>query len=85
MSATPQETPGRVDYYNAALIEITLFCRSCRASLDPDCDLGEGLSFASDGYYILLGDEAFRRGWLIEAKNQGGFRITCPVCALKDE
>jgi hypothetical protein len=77
---SPQETPGREDFYNAALIHTTLFCEQCQAALDPDEDLGPNHSFASDGYYVLLGDEAFHRGWLVEWGTHD-FRILCPQCA----
>jgi len=83
MTEPPQETAGREDYYNAALVEITLLCRACEASLDPDRDLGAGRSFASEGYYILLGDEAFRLGWAITGRDNGEFLIHCPACAAK--
>ena len=52
----PRETDGREDYYNAALVSITLICDRCGATLDPDEDLGPNVSFESDGYYILLGE-----------------------------
>jgi hypothetical protein len=45
----PQETPGREDYYNAALVLITLNCDACGAALDPDTDLGPGVSFNTHG------------------------------------
>jgi hypothetical protein len=73
------ETPGRLDYYNAALVCITLICEGCGATLDPDKDLGPGVSFESRGYYILLGDEAYRRGWKIDASDN--YKATCPACA----
>ena len=57
-----------------------LFCDKCQATLDPDTDLGPNHSFDSDGYYVLLGDEAFRRGWFIEWRDDD-FRILCPNCA----
>ena len=79
---TPRETEGREDYYNAALVCITLICKNCRATLDPDEDLGPDVSFETEGYYVLLGDEAFRRGWLID---MGGeyeeIEVICPACA----
>ena len=61
----PIETAGREGYYDAALVNIILFCDHCDATLDPDVDLGPGVSFESPGSYILLGDEAFRRGWSV--------------------
>jgi hypothetical protein len=70
-------TPDR--YYDAALVCITLICDRCRATLDPDTDLGPNVSFKSDRYYILLGDEAYRRGWLIDVEGNA----TCPACAAK--
>lgn len=74
----PRETEGREAYYEAALICITLICEKCTATLDPDQDLGPDVSFETDGYYILLGDEAFRRGWVV---GSDGITITCPDCA----
>jgi hypothetical protein len=73
----PRETEGREDYYNAAFVCITLICKHCRATLDPDEDLGPDVTFESEGYYILLGDEAFRRGWKIETDGEA----ICPACA----
>ena len=78
----PRETEGRENYYNAALVCITLICDACGASLDPDEDLGPRVSFNTDGYYILLGDEAYRRGWLIDMTGDD-IRATCPACARK--
>lgn len=77
----PDETPGLEAYYEAALIEICLICRRCGCSLDPDVDLGPNHSFKSDRYYVLLGNEAYRRGWFIEARD-GDFTIFCPGCAI---
>ena len=71
-------TPDR--YYDAALVCITLICDRCGATLDPDTDLGPDVSFETKGYYVLLGDEAFRRGWLIDM-NGNDIKITCPACA----
>ena len=68
-------------YYDAALIRITLICDRCGARLDPDEDLGPNVSFNSDGWFVLLGDEAFRRGWLVDLT--GDVKATCPGCALK--
>jgi hypothetical protein len=80
----PKETEGREDYYNAALICITLICDTCRATLDPDEDLGADVSFESDGYFVLLGDEAYRRGWQIEWTGDS-VKMICPACAKKSE
>jgi hypothetical protein len=65
-------------YYDAAFLSITLICDKCCATLDPDDDLGPNVSFNSDGWYILLGDEAYRRGWLVDLDSM---RWTCPICA----
>ena len=78
----PRETESREDYYNAALVCITLICENCRATLDPDEDLGPGVSFETKGYYVLLGDEAYRRGWLIDMGGKvEGIKAICPACA----
>jgi hypothetical protein len=84
-TTTPTETDGREDYYNAALVCITLICDKCRATLDPDEDLGPDVSFATDSYYILLGDEAFRRGWLIDMGGEDDIKAICPACAKESE
>ena len=76
----PEETEGREDYYEAALICIILHCDACSAYLDPDEHLGPGKSFASDGYFVLLGDEAYNQGWVIEGFPGGVFTILCPAC-----
>jgi hypothetical protein len=76
----PRETPDRDDYYDAALIDIILWCQSCRTTLDPDRDLGPQHNFHTPYYFILLGDEAYRRGWSI-VRDGDGFRIFCPTCA----
>ena len=82
--AEPQEIAGRKAYYEAALVGIILVCDKCQAVLDPDVDLGPDQSFESDGYYILLGDEAFQRGWRIESIG-GPFEVSilCPACAKR--
>lgn len=79
----PSETEGREDYYDAALVCITLICDSCRATLDPDIDLGPNASFESPGYFVLLGDEAYRRSWKIRIDAHGDFSILCPECAKR--
>lgn len=87
LPAKPEETPDRDVYYDAALADTILFCDRCQASLDPDCDLGEGIGFHTDGYYILLGDEAFRRGWYVARVKPGEYfplTILCPTCTPKD-
>jgi hypothetical protein len=76
----PDETDGREDYYNAALVCIVLICDTCQATLDPDEDLGPDVSFESDNYYVLLGDEAYRRGWLVNVSGDIT-RARCPKCA----
>jgi hypothetical protein len=76
----PRES--REDYYDAALFCIVLICDTCGATLDPDKDLGPDVSFHHDCYYILLGDEAYRRGWLVDLTGDG-VRATCPECAKK--
>ena len=82
MNQSLHETPGREDYYNAALTCVILCCESCDAVLDPDKDLGQQLNFHSDRYYVHLGDEAFHRGWKItQSESDIGFRIQCPSCA----
>ena len=81
----PKETEGRDAYYDAALVNTALQCDGCNAMLDPDEDLGPNHSFKSDGYFVLLGDEAYRRGWLIEALASGDFKILCPDCAQPKE
>jgi hypothetical protein len=69
-------------YYDAALICITLVCERCQATLDPDQDLGPGMSYTSDGWFVLLADEAYRRGWLIDmGEKDGNITATCPTCA----
>ncbi len=78
----PTETEDREDYYNAALICIVLIRDTCGATLDPDKDLGPDVSFHSDRYYVLLGDEAYRRGWLVDFSGER-IRATCPACAKK--
>ena len=78
---SPKETPGREAYYEAALIGTSLICDVCSSFLDPDDDLGPNHSFQSDSYYVLLGDEAFRRGWLVEPLGRGDFKVVCPACA----
>ena len=73
--ATPEH------YYDAALVCIVLICDTCRASLDPDEDLGPDVGFdKSDNWFILLADEAYRRGWLLDTAGDG-IRATCPSCA----
>ena len=80
MDATPlRETAGREDYYNAALACIVLRCEHCGATLDPDTDLGPDVNFHSDHSYILLGDEAFRRGWLLDHIGVI-IKAICPLC-----
>ena len=69
---------------NAALVETCLICRQCQECLDPDDDLGPNHSFRSDSYFILLGDEAYRQGWLVNCA-EGGFEILCPNCRSKLE
>ena len=82
VSASPDEIPGREDYYEVALIHTTFFCKSCAASLDPDQDLGPDLSFHSDYYWVHLGDAAFDRGWRVSwDAGIGEFEILCPGCA----
>jgi hypothetical protein len=76
----PRGEPNREHYYDCALIEITLICRNCSACLDPDDDLGPNHNFESDYYFILLGDEAFRRGWLVEDLGKE-YLILCPSCS----
>jgi hypothetical protein len=77
-------TPER--YYDAALICITLVCERCQASLDPDKDLDPGVGFHTDGWYILLADEAYRLGWQIEiGASEVGFTATCPACAMTSD
>ncbi len=76
----PEETTGREAYYEAALINIILWCDECKSTLDPDHDLGPDKSFHSDGYFVLLGDEAFERGWQIDFGGEHGFKIRCPRC-----
>jgi hypothetical protein len=83
-TASPQETPGREAYYNAALIMTSLICERCQLCLDPDRDLAPGQSFQSDAYYVLLGDEAYRRGWVVDLREHGDFEIRCPSCAVTD-
>ena len=73
-------TPDR--YYEAALVCIVLICDRCRATLDPDADLGPHVSFKTDQYYVLLGDEAYRRGWLIYMDGDDT-RTICPACAAR--
>jgi len=68
-------------FYDAALICITLICERCRATLDPDEDLGPGVSFQTEGWYVLLGDEAHRRGWEIDTEGKDGIAAICPACA----
>jgi hypothetical protein len=66
-------------YYDAALACITLICDECDANLDSE-DLPEGQPrFKDSGYYLALGDEAFRRGWRIEYRDD--FQVLCPECA----
>jgi hypothetical protein len=78
----PKETEGREPYYDAALAATVLICDSCGASLDPDEDLGSDVTLKTDGWYVLLGDEAFRRGWKIVASDG---EAICPNCAQKSE
>lgn len=68
-------TPDR--FYDAALVCITLICDRCHATLDPDEDLGPDVSFK---WFVTLGDEAYRLGWLVEFEDDD-IRITCPACA----
>jgi hypothetical protein len=77
----PEETPGRRAYYDAALICTTLFCEGCSNCLDPDSDLGPDRSFETDGYFILLGDLAFERGWQVDYDDDNYFTMLCPACA----
>jgi hypothetical protein len=67
-------------FYDAALVCITLTCDRCHASLDPDDDLGPSVSFETDGWFVALGDEAYRLGWLVEIEGND-IRTTCPACA----
>jgi hypothetical protein len=76
----PRETEGREAYYDAALICITLICENCQATLDVDEDLGPDVSFKTKGYFVLLGDEAYRRGWLIDMVGED-IKVICPACA----
>ena len=76
----PKEESGREAYYDAALVGTALMCDTCPAFLDPDDDLGPQHTFKSERYYVLLGDEAYRRGWLVERQG-GDFKILCPACA----
>jgi len=67
-------------FYDAALVCITLICDRCHASLDPDEDLGPDVSFETDGWFVALGDKAYRQGWLIEMDSDG-IKAICPSCA----
>jgi hypothetical protein len=78
----PKETAGRERYYDAALACTVLICDLCGTALDPDHDLVAGVTFETDGWYVLLGDEAFRRGWKIVASDG---EAICPDCANKSE
>src|SRR5688572_19645142 len=84
--STPEETTGREVYYTASMVEIVLICRECGSSLDPDVDLGPNHSFKSDRYYyyVRLGDEAYKLGWLVEYGASGDYPILCPLCAAKE-
>jgi hypothetical protein len=69
-------------FYDAALICITLICERCHATLDPDEDLGPGVNFHTEGWYVMLGEEAYRRGWLIDMGGKDdGIEAICPACA----
>jgi hypothetical protein len=72
-------------YYDAALAAITLFCEDCKASLDSE-DLPPGQPhFPASGYFVALGNEAHRLGWLIEyfgsSPSYFDYQIRCPECA----
>ena len=69
-------------YHNGAFICITLFCAKCHATLDSN-DLPKGQPrFKEDGWYLALGDEAFRLGWLVNEDDD--FRALCPQCAKEN-
>ena len=79
-----EESAGRDVYYDAALANMILRCDECPASLDPDSDLGPNLNFASERYYVLLGNEAQRQGWRItRVGSYFDYTILCPQCAAR--
>ena len=72
-----------LDYSDAAFVCIVFICEDCRATLDPDKDLGPDINSHSDGWPDLLAKEALRRGWLIDMENESGIAAYCPECAKK--
>jgi hypothetical protein len=85
MDGDARRIAGRDDYYDVAFYYIVLCCDACRTFLDPDKDLGPGLGSHSPDYEVLLGNEAFRRGWLVEILDPEKLtvRCLCPVCRRK--
>ena len=77
------ETPD--DYHEAAFISITLICDECRNCCLDSEDLPEGQPrFPDEGYFIALGDEAFRLGWHVCHNAAGDDLLTiCPDCARR--
>ena len=75
-------------YHDAAFIHILLVCESCpkgsEATLESD-ELQGQPTFPADGWDVALGNEARRRGWLIEYNDNNPFAFTvlCPECAKR--